>query len=202
MLGDDDDDENMEDENEQSCRQNETKRTNGSRCSLSVVRPPLISNLASLPLTCSTMSAAAATQRTTVLSTYRILSRLVRCMPKSKQGPALQELREGYRKNLSAPQDQVDELINEAGKKIAYLRIITPKREWTGSAAQRSEDGTTRWVYSSDGKSADGKGTVRKSGQVHSNWDGSNLDPCSVKRHNQQLKRAGFVNNLHAKGLF
>ena len=148
------------------------------------------------------MSATAATQRTTVLSTYRILSRLVRCMPESKQAPALQELREGYRKNISAPQDQVDELINEAGKKIAYLRIITPKREWTGSAAERSEDGTTRWVYSSDGKSADGKGTVRKSGQVHSNWDGSNLDPCSVKRHNQQLKRAGFVNNLHAKGLF
>ena len=152
--------------------------------------------------TCSTMSAAAATQRTTVLSTYRILSRLVRCMPESKQAPALQELREGYRKNLSAPQDQVDELINEAGKKIAYLRIITPKREWTGSAAERSEDGTTRWVYSSDGKSADSKGTVRKSGQVHSNWDGKNLDPCSVNRHNQQLKRAGFVNNLHAKGLF
>eukprot|EP00563_Minutocellus_polymorphus_P021121 CAMPEP_0197718922 /NCGR_PEP_ID=MMETSP1434-20131217/2883_1 /TAXON_ID=265543 /ORGANISM="Minutocellus polymorphus, Strain CCMP3303" /LENGTH=154 /DNA_ID=CAMNT_0043303617 /DNA_START=22 /DNA_END=486 /DNA_ORIENTATION=- len=148
-------------------------------------------------------AAAAATPRTTVLSTYRILSRLVRCMPESKQAPALQELREGYRKNISAPQDQVQDLINEAGKKIAYLRIITPKREWTGSAAgaERSEDGTTRWVYSSDGKS-DGKGTVRKSGQVHSNWDGSNMDPCSVKRHNQQLKRAGFANNLHAKGLF
>jgi hypothetical protein len=151
----------------------------------------------------ATMSAATATQRTTVLSTYRILTRLVRCMPESKQAPALKELREGYRKNVAAPQDKIQDLINEAGKKIAYLRIITPKREWTGSAAEdRSDDGTTRWVYSSGGKSADGKGTVRRTGQVHSNWDGTNLDPCSVKRHNQQLKRAGFVNNLHAKGLF
>ena len=151
------------------------------------------------------MSTAAASQRTTVLSTYRILSRLVRCMPESKQAAGLKELREGYRKNIAAKEDEVQDLINEAGKKIAYLRIITPKREWTGSAAaaeEKSEDGTTRWVYSSDGKSADGKGTVRRTGQVHSNWDGKNLDPCSVKRHNQQLKRAGFVNNLHAKGLF
>ena len=153
------------------------------------------------------MSAAAASQRATVLSTYRILSRLVRCMPEGKQAAGLKELREGYRKNIAAAEDEVQDLINEAGKKIAYLRIITPKREWTGSAAaaaseERSEDGTTRWVYSSDGKSADGKGTVRRTGQVHSNWDGKNLDPCSVKRHNQQLKRAGFVNNLHAKGLF
>ena len=150
------------------------------------------------------MSAAAATQRATVLSTYRILSRLVRWMPESKQAAGLKELREGYRKNIAAKEDQIPDLINEAGKKIAYLRIITPKREWTGSAAveEKSEDGTTRWVYSSDGKSADGKGTVRRTGQVHSNWDGKNLDPCSVKRHNQQLKRAGFVNNLHAKGLF
>ena len=120
-------------------------------------------------------------------------------MPESKRRSALAELREGYRKNAAVPENEVKLFIEEAGKKIAYLRIITPKREWTSGAT--SEDGTTRWVYSSSGKDEDGKGTVRKTSQVVSNWDGKNLDPCSVKRHNQQLKRAGFVNNLHAKGL-
>ena len=148
----------------------------------------------------TTMSAA--NQRTTVISTYRTLSRLIRSLPESQRPNAVSELRQGYRKHAAAPQEDVKDLIEEAGKKIAYLRIITPKREWTnGANSTASEDGTTRWIYSSDGK-AEGKARVRKSGQVHTNWDGKNLDPCSVKRHNQQLKRAGFVNNLHAKGLF
>lgn len=66
----------------------------------------------------ATMSAATATQRTTVLSTYRILTRLVRCMPESKQAPALKELREGYRKNVAAPQDKIQDLINEAERRL------------------------------------------------------------------------------------
>ena len=34
----------------------------------------------------------------------------------------------------------------------------------------------------------------------HTNWNGSNLDPDSVRRHYQGLKRAGFRDNTHAKG--
>ena len=90
----------------------------------------------------------------------------------------------------------IDELIEEAGKKIAFLRIVTPKDS-------TNQSGVTRWVYKSSGeKDAEGKATARKTGQVVSNFTGNNFDPCNVKRHNQQLKRMGFVNNLHAKGLF
>jgi hypothetical protein len=49
------------------------------------------------------------------------------------------------------------------------------------------EDGETTRV--------DGKGVINS-------FTGYNLDPCMVKRHNAGLKRAGFVNNLHAKGIF
>ena len=35
-----------------------------------------------------------------------------------------------------------------------------------------------------------------------SNWDGSNMDPDSVARHNRSLRRAGFRDNAHAKGFF
>jgi hypothetical protein len=46
--------------------------------------------------------------------------------------------------------------------------------------------------------------TLRDAGgrRVVSSFDGKNLDPESVKRHRQQLKRAGFVDNAHAKGVF
>lgn len=42
----------------------------------------------------------------------------------------------------------------------------------------------------------EGKSTLLKKGTIVSNWDGKNLDPCSVKRHNSQLRRAGFMNNV------
>jgi hypothetical protein len=63
--------------------------------------------------------------------------------------------------------------------------------------------GGGRWVYKDGERLAVEHGTIRDSkGRVVSNWDGNNLDPESVKRHRQQLKRAGFVNNQHAKGIF
>jgi len=46
-------------------------------------------------------------------------------------------------------------------------------------------------------------GTLRgPDGRVISNWNGKNMDPCSVNIHKGQLKRMGFQNNLHAKGIF
>jgi len=50
-----------------------------------------------------------------------------------------------------------------------------------------------------------GKVTWRGDGggrKAVSNWDGKNLDPEAVQRHRQQLRRAGFENNAHAKGFF
>ncbi len=140
---------------------------------------------------------AALSQSSIVISTYRSLAKLVCRLPEKQQSGAWRELREGFRKNTDETSpDAIANLIEEAGKKIAFLRIVTPK-------APTNQTGVSRWVYRSSGdKDADGRATLRKSRQVVSNWDGNNMDPCSVKRHNSHLKRMGFVNNLHAKGLF
>ena len=196
--------------------------------------------------------AAKASQSSIVIGTYRALAQLVRRLPEKQRPGAWRELREGYRRNADETSpERISELISEAGKKIAYLRIITPKDMWRSNAttvidddeteasqattappggspappqeirkdlrkrmfldddeteasqAATTQAGVTRWVYKSGGeKDANGEATPRKRRQVVSNFDGNNLDPCSVNRHNYQLKRMGFVNNLHAKGLF
>ncbi len=148
----------------------------------------------------------------TVLSTYRKLSRLIRNLPSEQERiKNLQTLRSSYLANASLQdENEIHECIKEAGEKIAFLRIVTPK----GSKvkASSSVEGATaasakkRFIYTKDGVvevDGDGGGTRRDaSGRVVSNWDGKNLDPCSVKTHNAQLKRMGFRNNLHAKGIF
>mmetsp|Transcript_5073 Transcript_5073/g.12844 ORF Transcript_5073/g.12844 Transcript_5073/m.12844 type:complete len:198 (-) Transcript_5073:169-762(-) len=63
--------------------------------------------------------------------------------------------------------------------------------------------GGGRWIYRNGERLEVSEGTVRDSkGRVVSNWDGKNLDPEQVKRHNHHLKRLGFRNNGHAKGIF
>ena len=63
------------------------------------------------------------------------------------------------------------------------------------------ESGKTKIVYI-DGKPIEGgKGDTIENAK-YSNWHGSNIDPDSLARHNRGLKRAGFVNNAHAKGIF
>ena len=155
-------------------------------------------------------------QSTIVINTYRSLAKLVRRLPEKQQTGALKQLRDGYRQHADeTSSEKIADLIQEAGKKIAFLRIVTPKDMWTttnnavvgeaaATAAQETkQSGVTRWVYRSSGeKDANGKPIMRKSSRVVSNFDGKNLDPCSVNRHNSQLKRMGFANNLHAKGLF
>ena len=148
--------------------------------------------------------------KSTILSTYRTLSRLVRRQPAPANTSQLEILRTSFRANASLEDpDQIRLKVHEAGEKIAYLRIITPKKASSAAAATHptSGNGKARWVYTKDGVReifGDGTGgTLRKSdGTVISNWNGKNLDPCSVKTHQGQLKRAGFMNNLHAKGIF
>ena len=67
------------------------------------------------------------------------------------------------------------------------MKMITPKSSW-----KEGEGGITRLVIGSDDKK----------GRVVTNWHGKNLDPESVSRHKHTLKRAGFMNNRHAKGVF
>lgn len=124
---------------------------------------------------------------------YRSLAKLVKRLPEKEADKGRQELRTSFR-SPSGQSDSLDKRLKDADKRISFLRMITPKDK-------PAKGGT--WVYK-DGKRLEGLAGTRidKNGKVHSNWDGKNLDPCSVKLHNQQLQRAGFLNNQHAKGYF
>jgi hypothetical protein len=144
--------------------------------------------------------------RSNVLSTYRTLLRLIKLLPNNqKPEQQLLQARELFLKNSSlTDEEEIRSCLKQAGEKIAYLRIVTPKKS---SLSSSSSSANMRWIYTKDGPiQVDGfsemKGTLRDGRRVVSNWDGNNLDPCSVKIHNAQLKRMGYVNNLHAKGLF
>ena len=86
----------------------------------------------------------------------------------------------------------------EAQKKIAFLRIITPKDK----SRDGSQKGTSTYIYRENGEvDENGKPKLISKART-SNWDGKNMDPCSVKRHYGGLRRAGFRDNAHAKGMF
>ena len=130
---------------------------------------------------------------TAVTSAYRALAVLIRRLPKEQRPKAFSELRGGFRKNANVNQEEIPALLQAAEKKASFLRIMTPKPRGT------TQKGSTRYVYRSSGEVEEsGHGSNRKTaGRVHTNWDGRNLDPCDVG-----LKRLGFVNNAHAKGIF
>ena len=129
---------------------------------------------------------------------YRSLGRLVNRLPEGSTSSldseeSWNQLRVAFREPLGND-ESVDDRIKKADDKLAFLRMITPKAASDGNSG--------RWIYK-NGKRVEGSGQVRdKNGRVISNWDGKNLDPDSVKQHNYQLKRMGFRNNDHAKGIF
>jgi hypothetical protein len=125
---------------------------------------------------------------------YRDLAKLVKRLPDNSLEKGWQELRISFRKPLEAG-ESLDARLKAANDRMSFLRIITPKEKTS------NQSGT--WVYK-DGKRLEGQSATSRdsNGKVHSNWNGKNMDPCSVKTHKQQLKRAGFLNNSHAKGIF
>lgn len=126
-----------------------------------------------------------------IVSAFRALMRLASRLPEKQRQGALIQIRTQFRSPLHTA--TLSDKLKEAGEKIAYLRIITPKH--------RSNSDAGCWIYK-DGQPVQASGTTRNGKNVHTNWTGNNLDPCSVKRHKVSLKRAGFTNNLHAKGIF
>jgi hypothetical protein len=130
---------------------------------------------------------------------YRSLARLIELLPETKYRPeqTWNELRSKFRRPLSS-EETFEQRILVADERISFLKMITPK-------TKPSVGHGGRWLYK-DGKRLEGHsgGTVTRdqNGRVISNWDGKNLDPDSVKRHNYHLKRLGFRNNAHAKGIF
>jgi hypothetical protein len=74
------------------------------------------------------MAAAATASSNRVLHTYRIMMRMIQQLPESKAETFRKELRTKFRVPLSVD-DDLDDRLREAGEKIAFLRIITPKTE-------------------------------------------------------------------------
>jgi hypothetical protein len=131
---------------------------------------------------------------TQVRQKYRELARLVKRLPENSYENGWQELRTSFRKPLASG-EELDNRLKAADDRMSFLRMITPKEKGSNQSG--------RWVYKDGKRVEDQSATTRDAnGRVISNWDGKNLDPCSVTRHNQQLRRAGFVNNAHAKGFF
>ena len=133
-------------------------------------------------------------------SLYRSLIHVSRRLPQSHERAATAEqVRAGFRYNVRDHPPSTDlereKLLTFARGRLGFLRMQAPKSR---NAPQTSE----RIVYTPDGKKLDAQGRPRKSGKVISNWTGSNLDPDSVARHNWGLKRMGFRDNAHAKGIF
>jgi len=137
----------------------------------------------------------ASTAPDNIRKAYRTLARLIQRLPEKQVPMARNQLRGDFRREFRDGETTSDRM-QRAGEQIAYLRIVTPK--------DRASNQSGRWLYKDGERIEGGQGSnsITGGGRVHTNWDGSNLDPCSVKRHNQTLRRAGFKNNLHAKGIF
>ena len=127
------------------------------------------------------------------LHSYRAFLRVVAAMPKQQRGAAVQQARSelGFFRDVSDPAEAA-RLVDAFDGRIAYLRMTTPRRP-------ASQKGRTSIVYR-NGEKVDAARERDKA--KWSNWDGSNMDPDSVARHNRSLRRAGFRDNAHAKGFF
>lgn len=139
---------------------------------------------------------AGACSKAVVLQTYRTLARMIARLPDNLKKETFEtQLRNGFKAPLAAD-ETVQDRLKVAGEKVAFLRIISPKEinPATGKGG--------RWIYRNGQRIEDGEGTTMNGSRVVNGFTGHNLDPCMVKRHNATLKRAGFVNNLHAKGIF
>mmetsp|Transcript_19291 Transcript_19291/g.25041 ORF Transcript_19291/g.25041 Transcript_19291/m.25041 type:complete len:137 (+) Transcript_19291:63-473(+) len=130
------------------------------------------------------------------LRVYRSLLRVAASMSSEQRLAALEEARSeiAFFRNLSDSQE-IARQVKIFEDKVAFVRMQTPK-------LQRQQSGRTRIVYGKDGtKHVNCLGTLPEKARW-TNWDGKNMDPDSVARHHHTLKRAGFVNNAHAKGFF
>ena len=82
---------------------------------------------------------------------------------------------------------------------ITPRRVLDKKSKQDDNVSTQDSDGRTYAVYKDGEGKIEGEALQRERA-AYSNWDGNNLDPDSVRRHQHQLKRAGFRDNLHAKG--
>jgi hypothetical protein len=120
-------------------------------------------------------------------------------------------MRQQFRLPLSE-NESIDDRLRQGHSRLSFARMNAI--QYKPRLKQRNGDNTTdpspsshhqRFIYK-DGKRYDVnemKATLRTDkGYTISPFDGKNLDPESVTRHKKSLRRAGFVNNSHAKGIF
>ena len=146
--------------------------------------------------------------QSTVRSSYRNFLRFLQQTTASgsgiKSSPAqheksLTEVRREFRRPIEE-NETLEKRLKKANDRLSFLRMTTPKPL---TETTRGGGGGV-YVEGKDGKLIKAGTTTTRdgSGRVVSNWNGKNLDPDQLKRHKVGLKRAGFVNNLHAKGIF
>ena len=130
--------------------------------------------------------------RNNVLHMYRNLIRLAKNVsPKVNSLKTLKMIRDAFRRteNSNLSTNEIENLLTKAQSNVSYLKMITPRTKLHSDAGEYKIINNCTTNNNNNSKS-----------RVHSNWTGSNLDPDSVTRHNALLKRAGFMNNSHAKG--
>ncbi|CAN0542881.1 unnamed protein product [Ectocarpus sp. 12 AP-2014] len=128
------------------------------------------------------------------LNVYRQLLSLSKRLPSGQQrDDAVQSVRESFRANAGVTDpSKAHELLRQAESRLGFLRMATPRSK-VGSK------GSTRAVYR-DGKVMEGEEARKHDKAKHSNWDGRNMDPDSVRYHKQNLARAGFANHRQVIG--
>jgi hypothetical protein len=119
---------------------------------------------------------------------YKNLLRYAKAIkPASRSEEVTKQIKSEFRKeNVNA--ESIAQMLDKAQQSLSYLKMITPKKRLTQSEKDSIDNETKR------------RGTSVK--KAISNWHGGNMDPDSVKRHYNGLKRAGFDNNAKAKGIF
>ena len=126
------------------------------------------------------------TGKAAVLSMYRRMLKSACGMSGKQRETSLKMIREEFRKNADEQDSEaIRKMLEKASSSLSYIKIVTPK-------SGQEQTGKSHFAY----------GDAKRPSRAHTNWTGSNMDPDSVSRHYHGLKRAGFANNAHAKGVF
>lgn len=127
------------------------------------------------------------------------------------------EMRREFRRPL-ADMETIEQRLQLAQSRLSFLRMSSVKQRPKSNAESATAEGSPlsssssfsgggTWVYRNGERlkvGTEGETTLRDgtNSRVISPYDGKNLDPESVTRHKKSLRRAGFTNNSHAKGIF
>ena len=167
------------------------------------------------PTIVKTAASEGAGKAASVRRVYRDLLHFLKHMSPAATGDdeatadSYDELRISFRRPLVAS-ETIDSRLGAAQDRLAHLRLTTVmtarQKQGRHRTSVEGDDDERLFVYK-DGKRFSATETAATNvyagkSRVVSNWDGKNLDPESVKKHKQNLRRAGFANNQHAKGYF